>query len=216
MIRASIWKILKRCSSSLSLLEIIKLWQGSFTSTLIQCLKIRPRFNFPDAKSLWNPWKGTVLSRLSFEQAMNVEQVTCVQPNLIRKVKSRKTNKISDVKKHLTNRHCQKRTKTMNKVTSKMVVVPVDGSENALRALNYYSRVFFGSKYKLKVVLFYLLPSLPQRFIRKAQQAIRWPGSSPNLKKRTVRWLKLNFIRRGKKGCLIKVLRNRLLKLFPK
>ncbi len=54
--------------------------------------------------------------------------------------------------------------KTMNKITSKMVVVPVDGSENALRALNYLSLVF-GSKYNLKVVLFYLLPSLPQILI---------------------------------------------------
>ena len=49
----------------------------------------------------------------------------------------------------------------MNKATSKMVVVPVDGSENALRALDYL-RVVFGSQYNLKIVLFYLLPSLPQ------------------------------------------------------
>ncbi len=54
--------------------------------------------------------------------------------------------------------------KTMNKITSKMIVVPVDGSENALRALDYLSLVF-GSKYHLKVVLFYLLPSLPQILI---------------------------------------------------
>jgi nucleotide-binding universal stress UspA family protein len=52
----------------------------------------------------------------------------------------------------------------MNKETSKMVVVPVDGSQNALRALDYIS-LFFGSKYKLKVILFYLLPSLPQILI---------------------------------------------------
>ena len=52
----------------------------------------------------------------------------------------------------------------MHKVTSKMVVVPVDGSENALRALDYLSLIF-GSKYNLKVVLFYLLPSLPRILI---------------------------------------------------
>ena len=55
----------------------------------------------------------------------------------------------------------------MNKVTSKMVVVPIDGSENALRALDYISLIF-GSKYKLKVILFYLLPSLPQILIEES------------------------------------------------
>ena len=52
----------------------------------------------------------------------------------------------------------------MTKVISKRVVVPIDGSQNALRALDYISLIF-GSKYKLKVVLFYLLPSLPQILI---------------------------------------------------
>jgi nucleotide-binding universal stress UspA family protein len=52
----------------------------------------------------------------------------------------------------------------MIKANSKMIVVPIDGSENALRALNYLNLVF-GPKHHLKVALFHLLPSLPQILI---------------------------------------------------
>ena len=55
----------------------------------------------------------------------------------------------------------------MNKETSKTVLVPIDGSENALRALDYLS-LAFGSKYNLKIVLFYLLPSLPRILIEES------------------------------------------------
>lgn len=41
-----------------------------------------------------------------------------------------------------------------------MIVVPVDGSENALKSLDYINRIF-GSKHNLKLSLIYLLPKLP-------------------------------------------------------
>jgi len=41
-----------------------------------------------------------------------------------------------------------------------MIVVPVDGSENALRSLDYIN-LLFGQDHHLKVILFYVLPCLP-------------------------------------------------------
>ena len=58
----------------------------------------------------------------------------------------------------------------MNKVTSKTVCIPIDGSENALRALDYLS-LNFGSKYKLKVMLFYLLSGLPPIVIEESKKS---------------------------------------------
>lgn len=43
---------------------------------------------------------------------------------------------------------------------SKMVVLPVDGSENALRSLDYL-HLIYGDKHRLEVTLKYVLPSLP-------------------------------------------------------
>ena len=43
---------------------------------------------------------------------------------------------------------------------SKMVVLPVDGSENALRSLDYI-HLLYGSRHNLEVALKYVLPSLP-------------------------------------------------------
>jgi len=43
---------------------------------------------------------------------------------------------------------------------SKMVVLPVDGSENALRSLDYL-HLIYGNKHNLEVTLKYVLPSLP-------------------------------------------------------
>jgi nucleotide-binding universal stress UspA family protein len=44
---------------------------------------------------------------------------------------------------------------------SKMIVVAVDGSENALKSLDYLSLIY-GSKHNLEVVLLHVLPTLPQ------------------------------------------------------
>jgi len=43
---------------------------------------------------------------------------------------------------------------------SKMIVIPVDGSENALRSLDYL-HLMYGNKHNLEVALKYVLPSLP-------------------------------------------------------
>ena len=48
----------------------------------------------------------------------------------------------------------------MVKKIEKMIVVPIDGSENALKSLDYINRIF-GSKHNLKILLIYLLPKLP-------------------------------------------------------
>ena len=92
--------------------------------------------------------------------------------------------------------------KTMNKVTSKMVVVPVDGSENALRALDYL-RVVFGSKYKLKVVLFYLLPSLPQILIEESTTSDEMARKFTELEKKNSAMAQL-ILSEGKKRLLDK------------
>ncbi len=44
---------------------------------------------------------------------------------------------------------------------TKMIVVAVDGSENALKSLDYLS-LLYSPKHNLEVVLFYVLPTLPQ------------------------------------------------------
>ena len=48
----------------------------------------------------------------------------------------------------------------MTKDPEKMIVVPIDGSENALKSLDYINRIF-GSKHNLRLSLVYLLPKLP-------------------------------------------------------
>ena len=52
------------------------------------------------------------------------------------------------------------RMENMVKKIDKMIVVPVDGSENALKSLDYVNRIF-GSKHNLRLSLVYLLPKLP-------------------------------------------------------
>ena len=47
----------------------------------------------------------------------------------------------------------------MVKIIQKMIVVPVDGSENALKSLDYINLVF-GPQHNLKTTLFYVLPKL--------------------------------------------------------
>ena len=48
----------------------------------------------------------------------------------------------------------------MTKIPEKTVVIPIDGSENALKPLDYINRVF-GPKHNLRLSLVYLLPKLP-------------------------------------------------------
>jgi nucleotide-binding universal stress UspA family protein len=50
--------------------------------------------------------------------------------------------------------------KNMVKDNQKMIVVPVDGSENALKSLDYID-LLFGSEHNIKTTLFYVMPRLP-------------------------------------------------------
>ena len=52
----------------------------------------------------------------------------------------------------------------------KTIVVPIDGSENAFKSLNYIKQIF-GSKHKLKISLVYLLSKLPAVFLEKSKNS---------------------------------------------
>jgi nucleotide-binding universal stress UspA family protein len=88
----------------------------------------------------------------------------------------------------------------MTKANSKMVVVPIDGSQNALRALDYLSLVF-GSKYNLKIVLFYLLPSLPQILIEGSTTSDEMARKFTELEKKNREMAQL-ILSEGKKRLL--------------
>ena len=88
----------------------------------------------------------------------------------------------------------------MTKVTSKRVVVPIDGSQNALRALDYLSLIF-GSKYNLKVILFYLLPSLPQILIEGSTTSDEMARKFTELEKKNREMAQL-ILSEGKKRLL--------------
>ena len=62
----------------------------------------------------------------------------------------------------------------MAKKINKTIVVPVDGSENALKSLDYINRIF-GPKHSLSVSLVYLVSKLPQILVeesRKSQETV--------------------------------------------
>ena len=47
--------------------------------------------------------------------------------------------------------------------SSKRITIPVDGSKNSLRSLDYLSLIY-GAKHDLKVLVCYILPALPLIF----------------------------------------------------
>ena len=51
----------------------------------------------------------------------------------------------------------------------KMIVVPVDGSENALKSMDYINLVF-GPQHNLKTTLFYVLPRLPPILLEESKK----------------------------------------------
>ncbi|MGD8901204.1 MAG: hypothetical protein PVF39_14055, partial [Desulfobacterales bacterium] len=62
----------------------------------------------------------------------------------------------------------------MVKKIKKTIVVPVDGSENALKPMDYINLIF-GPKHSLKLSLVYLLPKLPLILFeesRKSQETV--------------------------------------------
>lgn len=58
----------------------------------------------------------------------------------------------------------------MEKNPDKMVVVPVDGSENALQALDFIGRIF-GPKHNLTLSLIYILPKLPPILVEESSKS---------------------------------------------
>ena len=52
----------------------------------------------------------------------------------------------------------------------KLIVVPVDGSENALKSLDYINLIF-GSEHNLKTTLFYVMPRLPPILVEEIKKS---------------------------------------------
>ncbi len=57
----------------------------------------------------------------------------------------------------------------MTKDPEKMIVVPIDGSENALKSLDFINRIF-GPQHKLKLSLVHLLPKLPPILVEESKK----------------------------------------------
>jgi nucleotide-binding universal stress UspA family protein len=57
----------------------------------------------------------------------------------------------------------------VNKKSQKMIVIPVDGSDNALKSLDYLDLVF-GPKHNLNVTVFYVLPRLPPILVEESMK----------------------------------------------
>ena len=60
----------------------------------------------------------------------------------------------------------------MNKDVSKMIVLPQDGSEFAMKSLDYLNRIF-GPKHNLNPVLLYIVPSVPSALVAKGRKKIK-------------------------------------------
>ena len=73
----------------------------------------------------------------------------------------------------------------MSAERQKMVVIPVDGSENSLRALDYTNLVF-GPKHNLKITLFHVLPTLPSDLVEESRKDARIGEELLNLKKKYI------------------------------
>jgi len=67
----------------------------------------------------------------------------------------------------------------------KMIVIPVDGSDNSLRALDYTNLVF-APKHNLKITLFHVLPALPSDLIEEGRKDVRIGEQLLNLKKKYI------------------------------
>jgi nucleotide-binding universal stress UspA family protein len=67
--------------------------------------------------------------------------------------------------------------------TEKMVVVPIDGSENVLKTLNYIN-LFFGPAHPLKITLFYVLPRLPASLVEEGRKSEATFKQIKNLEKK--------------------------------
>jgi nucleotide-binding universal stress UspA family protein len=73
----------------------------------------------------------------------------------------------------------------MNETIQKMIVIPVDGSENALKPLNYLNLVF-GSKHNLTITLLYVLPRLPPILVEESSKSKETLQQLKNLEARNL------------------------------
>ena len=67
----------------------------------------------------------------------------------------------------------------------KMIVVPIDGSENSLRSLDY-TNLMFDPKHNLKITLLHVLPGLPPVFIEESRKDAKIREQLQNLKKKNI------------------------------
>jgi nucleotide-binding universal stress UspA family protein len=71
----------------------------------------------------------------------------------------------------------------MLKEIEKMIVVPIDGSENALKSLDYINRIL-GSKHNLSVSLVYLMPKLPPILVEESTKSRETMNQLQEIEKR--------------------------------
>jgi nucleotide-binding universal stress UspA family protein len=72
----------------------------------------------------------------------------------------------------------------MAKKPEKMIVVPIDGSENALKSLDYIN-LLFGPKHSLSLSLVYLLPKLPSVLFEESSKSPETRDQLREIDKRT-------------------------------
>jgi nucleotide-binding universal stress UspA family protein len=72
----------------------------------------------------------------------------------------------------------------MTKKPEKMIVVPIDGSENALKSLDYIN-LLFGPKHSLSLSLVYLLPKLPSVLFEESSKSPETRDQLREIDKRT-------------------------------
>jgi nucleotide-binding universal stress UspA family protein len=85
----------------------------------------------------------------------------------------------------------------MNETIQKVFVIPVDGSDNALKPINYLDLVF-GPKHNLKVTFLYVLPRLPAMLVEESQKSNETLQQLKNLEARNVEMAE-NLLAAGKK-----------------
>ena len=72
----------------------------------------------------------------------------------------------------------------MTKKMGKRVVVPIDGSENALVSLDYINRIF-GPRHSLRLSLVYLLPKLPSILVEESSKSRETMDQLQKIEKRS-------------------------------
>jgi nucleotide-binding universal stress UspA family protein len=90
----------------------------------------------------------------------------------------------------------------MAAVRQKMIVIPVDGSENSLKSISYI-HLMFSPKHKLKVTVFHVLPSLPPVLIEESSKDAKIVEQIQSLKKKNI----------GLAGRLLTDAKNKLIKM---